>query len=362
VVALAAGVYVYSSRTVKHPPASGAGVMSANSVAYDAYMRGMVNVSSENPADNQAAIKLFEQAVAADPNFASAFAELSRAYTIRARYVASDAERKKSYQDAEVAVNKALAINPNLAEGHFARGLMLWTPYKRFPHAQAIQSYRRAIELNPNFDEAHHQLGFVYLHIGMLDKGQQEIEKAIAINPGNTLARYRLGVIDMCRAKYAEAFLIFNSTPLEQNPELLAFYTSNALFRLGRNEEASAVIDGYFKDYSKDKGGMVTSVKAMMLAKAGKKSEADSTIRRAIEIGRGYAHFHHTSYNIASAYALMHEPEQAMKWLQVTADEGFPNYPLFQGDAQLDNLKKDAQFIVFMAQQKQQWEHFSATL
>jgi hypothetical protein len=53
--------------------------MTANSAAYDAYMRGMVNVSSENPADNQAAIKLFEQAVAADPNFAAAYAELSRA-------------------------------------------------------------------------------------------------------------------------------------------------------------------------------------------------------------------------------------------------------------------------------------------
>ena len=362
VLAVAAGVYEYSLRTVKHPPASGAAAMSANSVAYDAYMRGMVSVSSENPADNQAAVKLFEQAVAADPNFASAYAELSRAYTIKARYVASDAERKKSYEDAEVAVDKALAIDPDLAEGHFARGLMLWTPYKRFPHAQAIQSYRRAIELNPKFDEAHHQLGFVYLHIGMLDKGQREIEKALEINPGNTLARYRLGVIDMCRAKYAEAFQIFNSTPLEQNPELLAFYTSNALFRLGRSEEASELIDRYFKDYSKDKGGMVTSVKAMMLAKAGKKSEAEATIQQAIEIGRGYAHFHHTSYNIASAYALMNEPEQAMKWLQVTAEEGFPNYPLFEGDAQLDNLRKDPRFTAFMAQQKQQWEHFSATL
>jgi tetratricopeptide (TPR) repeat protein len=166
----------------------------------------------------------------------------------------------------------------------------------------------------------------------------------------------------MCRAKYAEAFQIFNSTPLEQNPELLAFYTSNALFRLGRNEEASALIDRYFKDYSKDKGGMVTSVKAMMLAQAGKKSEAEATIQHAIKIGRGYAHFHHTSYNIASAYALMNEPEQAMKWLQVTADEGFPNCPLFEGDAQLDNLRKDPRFIAFMAQQKEQWEHFSATL
>jgi len=362
VLALAAGVYLYSSRTAKHTAASGAAFMSANSAAYDAYMRGMVKVSSENPPDNQDAIKLFEQAVATDPTFASAYAELSRAYTIKARYVASDAERKTSYEDAEVAVDKALAINPNLAEGHFARGLMLWTPYKRFPHAQAIQSYRRAIELDPNFDEAHHQLGFIYLHIGMLNKAQQEIEKALAINPGNTLARYRLGVIDMCRAKYAEAFQIFNSTPLEQNPELLAFYSSNALFRLGRNGEASALIDRYFTNYSKDKGGMVTSVKAMMLAKTGKNSEAEATIQHAIEIGHGYAHFHHTSYNIASAYALMNEPEQAMKWLQVTADEGFPNYPLFEGDAQLDNLRKDRRFIAFMAQQKQQWEQFSATL
>ncbi|PYX91434.1 MAG: hypothetical protein DMG71_20220 [Acidobacteria bacterium] len=37
------------------------------------------------------------------------------------------------------------------------------------------------------------------------------------------------------------------------------------------------------------------------------------------------------SYNIASAYALINRPEEAMKWLQVTADEGFPCYPLFEG-------------------------------
>jgi tetratricopeptide (TPR) repeat protein/predicted Ser/Thr protein kinase len=360
VLAVVAGLYTWSART--HNPTPVAAGKSANPAAYDAYMRGMVNVSSENPADNQTAITLFEQSVAADPVFAAAYAELARAYTIKARYVASEADRKKAYEDAEVAVNKSLAIDPNLAEGHFARGLMLWTPYKRFPHAQAIQSYRRAIELNPNFDEAHHQLGFVYLHIGMLDKGQQEIEKALAINPGNTLARYRLGVIDMCRAKYAEAYQVFNSTPLEQNPELLAFYTSNALFRLGRNEEASALIDKYFKEYSKDKGGMVTSVKAMMLAKAGRNGEAEATIQHAIDIGRGYAHFHHTAYNIASSYALMNRPDEAMRWLQVTADEGFPNYPLFEGDTQLINLKKDPRFIAFMAQQKKQWELFSSTL
>jgi tetratricopeptide (TPR) repeat protein/predicted Ser/Thr protein kinase len=361
VAVVALSVWAVRSRRLPSAPDLKAG-HSAKSEAYEDYMRGMVNVNSENPADNQAAVKQFEQAIAADRNFAPAYAELSRAYTIKARYVASATERKQTYVDAEVAVDHALALDPNLAEGHFARGLMLWTPYKRFPHEQAIQSYRRAIELNPNFAEAHHQLGFIYVHIGLLDKGQLEIEKALSIDPGNTLARYRLGVVDMCRAKYAEAFEIFNSTPLEQNPELLAFYTSTALLRLGRDEEAAALVERYFKDYSTDKGGMVTSVRAMMLAKAGKKGEADATIEHAIEIGRGYAHFHHTSYNIASAYALMNEPEQAMKWLQVTADEGFPNYPLFEGDAQLNNLRNDPRFIAFMAQQKQQWERFSATL
>jgi tetratricopeptide (TPR) repeat protein len=357
VLALAAGLYTLSFRS-QHTVVSGA--KSANAAAYDAYMRGKVNVGSENPDNNNAAVKLFEQSVAADPNFAAAYAELARAFTIKARYSGTAAEKQKLYEDAEVDVEKALAIDPNLAEGHFARGLILWTPYKRFPHEQAIQSYRRAIELNSNFDEAHHQLGFVYLHIGLLDKAQQEIEKALAINSSNTLARYRLGVINMCRAKYEEAFQIFNSTPRDMNPSLLAFYTSNALFRLGRNEEASEIIEKFFKDYPKDEGGAVTSVKAMMLAKAGKKREAEATIQHAIEIGRGYAHFHHTSYNIASAYALMNQPEQAMKWLQVAADEGFPCYPLFEGDANLDNLREDVRFISFMATQKQQWKHFAA--
>lgn len=356
---VAAAVYTLSFRIPK--PTSASGVKSANPAAYDAYMRGKVNVSSENSENNEAAIKLFQEAIAADPSFAAAYAELARAYSIKARLFAPGADKKKLNEEAEVDVDKALALDPNLAEGYFARGLILWTPYNRFPHEQAVYSYKRAIELNPNFDEAHHQLGYVYLHIGLLDQGWQELEKALAINPGNALARFRLGQIEMCRAKYEEAFQIFDTTPLEKNP-IVAAYKANSLLRLGRTEEASALIEQLLKDYPKDEGGQVISLKAIMLAKAGKQREADAAIQHAIAIGRGYIHFHHTSYNIASAYALMNQPEPAMKWLQVTAEEGFPNYPLFEGDANLDNLRKDTRFISFMAKMKQQWEHYNATL
>jgi len=51
-----------------------------------------------------------------------------------------------------------------------------------------------------------------------------------------------------------------------------------------------------------------------------------------------------------------------MKSLQETADEGFPCYLLFAGNANLDNPRKDPRSISFMAEMKQQWEHYSATL
>ena len=360
VLAALASAYVWFFSSPRTEPASG--VRPVNAAAYDYYLRGKVNIGDDSRANNETAIKLLEQAVSADPNFAPAYAELARAYNVKAFYFASDAEKKKLNEDAEVAVAKALALNPDLAEGHFARGLLLWTHSKRFPHELAVQSYKRALALNPEFDEAHHQLGLVYLHIGLLDKGWEEIERALAVNPGNTMARFRFGVIHLYRAEYEEALAFFNSSPLDINPALMSFQKATALFQLGRTQEASEVVEEYLYTYPTDEGGTVTSVKAMILAKAGREREAEETILRAEEIGKGFGHFHHTAYNIGSAYALLGKPEQAIKWLQAAADDGFPCYPLFENDANLNSLRKDERFRAFMAKLKQQWERYIATL
>ena len=357
--AVASGYVLFFSKPRTAPPAS---AKSVNSPAYDYYLRGKVNAGSENRENNESAIKLLEQAIAADPNFAPAYAELAEAYNIQAFYFASGAEKKKLNEDAEVAVAKALTLNPDLPEGHSARGLLLWTHENRFPHEQAIQSFKRALALNPNLDEAHHRLGVVYFHIGLLDKGWEEIEKAVAINPANTLARFRFGVINIYRARYEEALAVFKTIPREANPALVDRNMATVFFQLGRTQEASAVVEDYLKTYSTDEGGTVTSVKAMLLAQSGRDREAEETIQRAVEIGKGFGHFHHTAYNIASAYALMNKSEQAIKWLQTAADDGFPCYPQFENDANLNSLRKDERFITFMRQMKRQWERYNTTL
>ena len=143
---------------------------------------------------------------------------------------------------------------------------------------------------------------------------------------------------------------------------LVGHQTAWALFNLGRKDEASATLEKLLKDYPEDTGGVFTSVQAVLAASAGQGRIAENKINVAVEKGKGYGHFHHTAYHIACAYALMNKPEQAIKWLQAAADNGFPCYPLFERDTNLDSLRQDARFVTFLAKLRQQSEYFRTIL
>ncbi|HKA21484.1 MAG TPA: protein kinase [Blastocatellia bacterium] len=359
-VLAAALVFLYVSFPSAPQRMQTANAKSVDSPAYDYYLRGKVNAGSENRENNESAIKLLNEAVKADPGFAAAWADLARAYGIKSLFFAPESEKKKLNEDAKVALEKALILSPDLAEAHFVQGVLLWSHDNNFPHEQAIKSFNRAIALDPNLDEAHHQLGVVYFHIGLLDKAWDEVEKALAINPANTLARFRLGTIRRHQGKYEEALAIFKTVPPDANPAILNRGMAEVLFELGRTEESLSIVEDYLRTYPTDVGGNVTSVKATLLAKAGKEREAEETIQRSIDIGKGYQHFHHTAFNLAAAYALLNKPEQAIKWLEFTADDGFPCYPLFENDPKLNNLRRDERFITFMGKLKQRWQRYDS--
>lgn len=295
---------------------------------------------------------MLERAISIDPTFARAYAELARAYTVRLFYVAP--QEKQWEEKAFVAVEKAVALDPDLAEAHLARGFLLWTPSNHFPHEQAIQEYRRALAVNSNLDEAHHQLGIIYLHLGLFDKALEESQKALAINPSHTLARYRVGVILHHQGHYDQALAILQTIPTEFNPALVGRQVAWTLFSLGRREEAAALIEEFLGNDPKDEGGQFASMQAMLFAAAGEPRQAHEKIKRAAEQRKGFVHFHHTAYNIAAAYALLKEPELALPWLRAAAMDGYPCYPFFERDPNLNNLRQDPRFIQFMAKLKRQ--------
>ncbi|MBA3569629.1 MAG: protein kinase [Pyrinomonadaceae bacterium] len=327
-----------------------------NPEAYDYFLRGRFHLSRQTKADNETAIEMFDRAVAADPNFAAAYAELAQACVWR--FFLFTPDEKRWEEKAFVAVEKALSLDPDLPEAYLARGRLFWTPFNHFPHEKAIKEYRRALALNPNLDEAQNYLALVYNHIGAFDEALQELQKAVAINPSNTLAQFRIGETLLFQGKYEQALTALRSIPREANPALVGYQTPMALLHLGRREEAAAMLEELLKDYPEDNGGLFTSVQALMAALAGEKDTAEGKIRSAIEKGKGFGHFHHTAYNLACAYSLMNKPEQAIKWLQAAADDGFPCYPLFETDPYLNPLRQDSRFATLLTRLKEQGKHY----
>ena len=329
-------------------PGSGPKPFPAASPAYDLYVRGKVKAGSENIEDTENAIKVLEAAVAIDPYFAPAYAQLARAYNTRAFKFSSGSKRKLLQENAEVAVEKALALDPELAEAHFARGLILWTNTKGFPHEQAIRSYRRSLALDPNSDEAHHQLSMVYSHTGLLDEAQRELAITLDLNPNNTMARFRVAVYTEYQGKFTAARSLLKSIPRDVSPLLVDRTTAETLIQCGRTAEAEQLVESHLSDNPHDEGGSFTSLRAMLRAKAGETVDAERRIQEAVEIGRDYGHFHHTAHNIASAYAAMGRPGEAIEWLEKAADNGFPNFTYFRIDPNLSALHANREFVTLM--------------
>ena len=327
-----------------------------NPAAYDDFLRGRFYLSRQTKADNEKAIEFLSRAVNTDPNFAAAQAELAQACVWRLFLFTPD--EKQWEEKAFVAVEKALSLDPDLPAAHLARGRLLWTPANHFPHDKAIQEYHRALDLDPSLDEARNQLALVYSHVGLLDEALQELEKAIAVNPSNSLARFRVGEIYFFQGKHEQALTALRNVPTDVNPALIGHQIVFALFNLGRKEEASATLDQFLKDYPEDNRGLFTSLQAVLAASAGQNRLSGDKIKLAIERGKGFGHFHHTAYHIACAYALMKNSDQAIKWLEQAANDGFPCFPLFERDANLDNVRQDPRFGELLVKLRRQFEYY----
>jgi len=331
-----------------------------NPAAYELFLRGKIRIRHETRVDDSMAIELLERAVALDPRFAAAHAQLARAYGLWVSQLArgDTAAVEKAY----VEVEKALQLNPDLAEAHWARAFVLWDVAPGFQHQRAIQEDRRAVALNPNLAEAHQHLGVIYLHIGLLDEAVAEFRTALTLNPFDVNAQRRIGIAQIYRGQYADGLTLIRQAGPEANPALWSYQVAWALLYLRRDAEAAAFMEQYLRAHAADPGGVVRSTRAVLRAKAGDVRGALEDIRQAEASGRGFVHFHHTAYNIASVYAILRQPVPALQWLRRTAEEGWPCYPYFANDPNLANIREDPSFVAFMRELKAQWERYRSTL
>jgi TolB-like protein/class 3 adenylate cyclase len=323
-----------------------------NPQAYDYYLRGKGAYGTDKEATD-AKIAILEKSLSLDDTFAEAWAELSQAYGSKAYFL--EAGKKEWEVKAEEALAKALHLDPELPAAHLAKARVLCRPSNGFQHEKAIAETRHALAVAPNFADARLLLGGIYFHVGLLEEALQQYERANEIDPGNPHAKFHIGMMALFQGRYNDAYSIMEENPMAMVRGWVECNIANALFFAGRTDEARTRIENAKAKY-KDEGGILASMQAVFFAAAGDKPRAEAKINEAIKIGEGYGHFHHTTHMIASAYALMDEPDLAMKWLNYTAENGYPNLTWFERDPNLDKLRKDPRFIEFLDKLRPRFE------
>jgi TolB-like protein/DNA-binding winged helix-turn-helix (wHTH) protein len=190
-----------------------------NQNAYDAYLRAKyrVNTALQIEADADATIAEAEQAVTLDPDFAEAYVVLAQGCYHK---IFDWAGGKEYDEKAFVALGKALALDPALAEAYAARGTFYYTRLHSFDIAAAVADYRRAISLNPNLAAAHHNLGAELTHAGLHEQAIKEFRATLRLDPQNDGAKYRLGRALWQSQRFAEALQTMIATTLKASKKL----------------------------------------------------------------------------------------------------------------------------------------------
>ena len=322
--------------------------------AYDAYLKGLFYANKAGWEEKDKGIPFLEKAIELDPRFAEGWGLLALEYVRKSFEKNPD---RKWEQKAFVAIEKALAVDPDLAVAYVARGNLSWTLASGFAHERAASDFHRALALNPNLGGAHSALASLYVHVGLLEKALEEYRIALKIDPFSHDALYRIPRIYLYQGRYAEALAGFEASFPND------FQKPIAIAHLGRLPDALAAMKKVSATFSSaDLASDFDSTYSVLLALSSDPARAEENIASAIRGGKGASHFHHAAYNIATAYALMGRRRESLELLERTATEGMPCYPLFAKDSYLDSLRGDPEFQAFLARMKAQWERFSRTL
>jgi TolB-like protein len=153
--------------------------------AYELYLKGRYHWNRRTVEDGLKGLDYFQKAVRLDPKFALAFVGISDAQIILGTpdAMAGNVSPSTILPAARAAADKAIELDPTLAEAYAARGHVRW---KEFDWSGAESDFRRSIELNPDYSYAHLFYSLFLTYNGRLEEGINESRRAAELDPYST--------------------------------------------------------------------------------------------------------------------------------------------------------------------------------
>jgi serine/threonine-protein kinase len=309
---------------------------------YAAYLRGLKVLNSGSFAEFPKAIEEFRRATGLDPDYAPAHASLAYAMMVTGANADSSTVNALDFdwrRDGTAEAEKAVALNPRLADGYAARGtaaaFISWdwqAALRDYEQAialapgnttylsgyadvlsllgrssEALAAARKAAALDPLSASSSFELGNLYVRLGQYVAARAVLENAIALNPDHLLRRY-LGYLDLLEGHPDKALALFRNLPQEWTRD---FGIALAEHTLGNEDASQRALDELIRNNARE-----------------------------------------APYQIAQVYAWRGDRDHAFEWLERAYQNRDPGLPYIKIDVFSQSLHGDPRFAALLAKLK----------
>jgi len=304
--------------------------------AYDSYLRGRNEFSKRKEANLREAIRIFQESIDADPTYAPAYAGMADCYAAMGynNYL-SPAD---SFPRAKAAAEKALELDPNLAEAHASLGYTVMYYDWNFPLAE--KEYKRAIELNPSYPPGHQWYAYLLMATRQPKKSLAEVAAAQRLDPLSVPIQTDQGYM-LYYDGQTDAALKAIRTALEMDPKFPLGY-----FWLGRIYTSQRNFDQAEQEFQKVPGlrawtPMMAAI-GFLYGQWGKRDEANAIVQEfaALTVQGKFA----SSYAVALVFSGLGEKERALDYLDKAYAERSHWLLWLNNDPRFDLVRKEPRF------------------
>jgi TolB-like protein/DNA-binding winged helix-turn-helix (wHTH) protein/Flp pilus assembly protein TadD len=317
------------------------GRQTQNPDAYDAYLRGRYLEKRRTPETNAGAVQEYERAIALDPNYALAWAQL--AFTHCASALNADARPLEVGPPAREAAANAARANPNLSEAQLSVGYVHWHLDWDWPAAET--ALRRAVELDPSNATAHVVLGHLLSQMGRDGEAETLMRRARELEPLEPLGIALSSQVALQGRQYAAAVEHARRAVVVEpgfwiGPQELA----QARLQLGQTDLALEAL----ADAARLSGGnsKALSLRGYVLAKMGRISEAEEVLRTLEALSRQR---YVPPFATALVYAGLGRKDAVFEWLEKAYAERDVHLMYLTTDPNWDSYRTDPRFDALLA-------------
>jgi TolB-like protein/Tfp pilus assembly protein PilF len=308
---------------------------SGNLDAYNALLEGKFYYGRFTEADFRKAIERFTLATQLDPRYALAWSYVSTAWSYLSAYYLDFMPAEEANAKARAAAETALALAPDLANAHIARGFVLRTASFDWRGAEA--EWRRALELAPGDGDAKVYFAESLATFGQLDKAVELIQQALASDPLRASWYGRLAYFLSMENRLDEAERAVRKA-IELQPEASHFHFDLTRIEIQRGNAKAALAAAQQEPAGLNRDAAL----ALALQIGSDHAAADAALQT--EIARRATS---DPYTVAQIYAIRNDADKTFEWLDRAWSYRDPGIASLLINPFLTRYKDDPRFAAF---------------